>query len=398
MRISDTICRLVLLCVLVGACAPFAAAQGFSIPSILEAGSSVVIEGPFDGDSSNAQIIIGESILRPESETVGSCSFVVPSDLLGRQTIALEESGDRSEAEVVILQIRPTLERTNLSRGEMTQLRLEVRGVDALDSPVDLIVRNESPQQINIDGGNSVGIVISPGRDTTVAIQIKAKQSGNFEISYELAKDGPREQFTDAGDADSAEADSTKQSDCGAIKGKVINKAEFTFKGIVVHVVGKCEICEPKPPCPSTTVEFGDSGAQPSFIVIPAGCPITLKNVYEKQVNELPRIIPNPVAEKPRTLDIDVLARGDSTSITPIRSGRYLIDSDIHTLTDGYMFVAASSCYSITDSAGHYYIGELPPGVYELEVFTHPKRTEFPKATVTVKANEVTTQDFILER
>ena len=375
-----------------------AAAQTYSIPPILETGATVVIEGTFDGDSANTRIIVGGSFVQPHSETIGSASFVVPSDLLGRHTIMLEESGLQSLAEIVVLEVNPTLERSNLSRGESTRLKLEVRGVGALETPVDIQVRNESPQQISIDGGNSVGVVITPGRDTTVEIQIKAKQSGNFEISYELANDTPREQFTNSDASDSAEADSAGQIDCGAIKGKVINKTKIGFKVIIVHVTGECDLCEPKPPCPEITVAFGDDGVQPSFFAIPAGCEITLTNNYEKDIDEAPHFTPNPVQEKPRRLSVDVLGRGDSTSVTPTRKGPYLVGSDFHKRSDGLMFVAANFCYSVVDSTGHYYIGELPPGIYELEVFTHTKKTDFPKASVTVKANEVTTQDFILER
>lgn len=357
-----------------------------------------MIEGPFDGDSSNTVISVNGTRAIVEVESSGSCTFTVPGNVLGHQSIEFQESGFRFRAPVVVLDINPALERTNLSRGEATRMSLEVRGVGALDSPFDIKIRNESPEQISVDGGDSVRIVIAPGRDTTAEVGIKANQTGDFEISYELAPEKPRVQFAESPSDTETEADSVSKPACGGIKGKVINKIEFEFSAIVVHVSSKCDLCEPKPPCPDVTVTFSGDGAQPSFFVIPAGCTITLVNDYEKEIDELPRIIPNPVAEKPRTLDIDILARGDSTSITPTRSGRYLIDSDIHLLTDGYMFVASSSCYCVVDSSGDYYIGELPPGVYELEAFTHPKRTEFPKATVTVKANEVTTQDFILKR
>ncbi len=398
MRNPDTLSLLVLVCVLLGVHSSHAVAQSYTIPPILEAGSSAIIEGQFDGDPSNTVISVNGTRAIVEDESSGSCTFTVPGNVLGHQSIDLQESGSRFSVPVVVLDINPALERTNLSRGETTRMSLEVRGVGALDSHFDIRIRNESPEQISVDDRDSVRISIAPGRDTTAEVRIKAKQTGDFEISYELAPEKPRVQFAESPSGTETEADSVSKPACGGIKGKVINKTKFAFSAIVVHVTSKCDLCEPKPPCPDITVTFSGDGAQPSFFVIPAGCAITLVNGYEKEIDELARIVPNPEQEKPRTLDIDILGPGDSATVTPTRTGRFLIDSDIHQFTDGYMFVASSSCYSVADSAGNYYIGELHPGEYTLEVFTQNKKTEFPKATVTVRANEVTTQDFVLER
>lgn len=370
----------------------------FSIPSVIEAGSSVVITGAFDGDSANTRVLVGGVPGIIENETRGECTFAAPSTSAGLQTIEVREGIRWVKSDIVILRVTPTLERTNLSRGETTRLELKVNGLGGLMREVELKITNETPSQISIDDGDQTNVTLRPGPDTTVSVKIKAKQSGNFSIGYTVAKDAPAIQLTEVETEDNAEADSVSKPACGGIKGKVVNKTKFKFSAIVVHVTSQCDLCEPKPPCPDITVTFSGAGVQPSFFVIPAGCTITLVNSYDKEIDELPRIIPNPEQQKPRTLDIDMLRPGDSATVTPTLTGRFLIDSDIHKHSDGYMFVAANSCYAQADSAGNYYIGELHPGEYTLEVFTQQKKTDFPKATVTVKPSEVTIQDFVLER
>lgn len=417
MRHFVTIWRLALLCVLVATLQTTAAAPTYSVPSVLEAGSSAVISGPFDGDTSNTAISVNGLRVPVERESDGACAFTVPSEALGTQRVALEEAGARFESEVVVLRITPELESASLSRGETTRLRLLVEGTAGLSREVSLDVTNESPQQIRIDGGDHVDAVIVPGRDTTIVIKIEARQSGSFSIGYELAEDAPAAQFAETASDDGAKTDSAAPPACGRIQGKVINKTKFTFAAIVVYVTGGCELCEPKPPCPEIAVNFvnepyyevPDDGGEPvlrskawrirpSFFVIPKGCSFTLTNRYEDEVDEAPRITPNPINDDDRTLDIDALARGDSTTVTPEKAGRYLISSDWHKHTDGSMQVLPNACYSLVDSTGQYAIGLLPPGEYNLEVSTHPKRTKFPTAKVVVKANEVTIQDFVIER
>lgn len=398
MRFHLTGCVTAIAWVLLGPMLTRASDYPFSMPSVIEAGASVVIKGAFDGDSANTRISVGGVPGIIENETRTECTFAAPSASIGRQGIEVRDGISWLKSDIVVLQVTPKLERTNLSRGETTRLELKVNGLDGLMREVELEITNETPSQISIDDGDQANVTLRPGPDTTVAVKIKAKQSGNFSIGYTVAKNAPAIQLTEVESGEGAEADSVVKVDCGGIKGKVINKTKFKFKAIVVHVTSACDLCEPKPPCPKATVTYSDSGAHPSFFVIPAGCPVTLLNGYEKEIDEGPRIIPNPIQEKPRTYDTEILRRGDSATITPTRTGRFLIDSDIHKHTDGYMFVAANTCYAVADSAGNYYIGELHPGEYTLEVFTQQKKTDFPKATVTVKANEVTTQDFVLER
>lgn len=398
MRLRLLGCVTAVAWVLLGPMLTRASDYPFSMPSVIEAGASVVIKGAFDGDSANTRISVGGVPGIIENETRTECTFAAPSASIGRQGIEVRDGISWLKSDIVVLQVTPKLERTNLSRGETTHLELKVSGLDGLMREVELEIINETPSQISMDDGDQTNVTLRPGPDTTVSVKIKAKQSGNFSIGYTVAKGAPAVQLTDVEPGKSAEADSAVKVACGAIKGQVINKTKFEFRAIVVHVTSKCDLCEPKPPCPDITVTYSGDGAQPSFFVIPSGCTITLVNGFDKEIDELPRIIPNPEQENPRTLDINMLSPGDSATVTPTRTGRFLIDSDIHKHTDGYMFVAANTCYAVADSAGNYYIGELHPGEYTLEVFTQQKKTDFPKATVTVKANEVTIQDFVLER
>jgi len=194
---------------------------------------------------------------------------------------------------------------------------------------------------------------------------------------------------------------------CGSIKGTVsavrLGGARISFRQIVVYVDGDCDFCPPRPPHEPVVVEENEKGYQPPFVVVPKGTTLKLVNGYEKEVHSAFEFSPSPVDEKPTHVP-PVLAKGESTEITPTKSssgistGDYLIDSRIHERSDGIMFVTPNSCYTIADENGNYSIGELYPGTYPLKVYTNPRRTNFAAADVTVEAGKVTVQDFILDR
>lgn len=195
---------------------------------------------------------------------------------------------------------------------------------------------------------------------------------------------------------------------CGRIEGTVSTNPERLFKGlmnVLVYVAGSCEYCPPKPVREAVVITEGYDGIQPSFVVVPKNTTVKLVNGYDKEIHFAPGFTPSPIEGDPQpTHNLDALGKGESTEITPTKSasgnstGDYLVKSRYHERSDGVMFVTPNDCYAIADEKGHYSIGELPPGTYQLKVYTRPKRTHFAEANVTVEEGKTTIQDFVLQR
>ncbi|HXH19522.1 MAG TPA: carboxypeptidase-like regulatory domain-containing protein [Chitinophagales bacterium] len=367
---------------------------------VAQTGNSIIIPSVIEAGVSNTKITVDGVPAVIQNESSDLCVVMIPSSLHGSHAITLEEAGNESEANVVILNITPTLERSNLTKGERTELLLNVTGADDLDAPVEIEIGNQSPAQIKIEG--STVAQIRPGRDTTVSIKLRAKLTGEFSISYELSDDIPMVQFSDKGSE--AKTDSPKKDACGSIKGKVTVKPPFKVKSLGVYVVNDCDFCEPKPAY--TPVTFSYSGEdcleiKPHKAVVIKDSSFTIKNDCPKEIDAFPDIIPSPVKKDSRKLVVERIERGKSEKITPtIAEEKYLLQDDmVGERREAFFFVVPNPCYAMCDTAGNYSIGLLYPGSYHLKVFAFsPVLKSYPEATVIVKAGQVTIQDFTIDK
>lgn len=215
---------------------------------------------------------------------------------------------------------------------------------------------------------------------------------------------GPPDRFVASAEATRADSDEDPEAEeapaCGSIMGTVnFDPARFmnVMRAIVVYVTGDCDFCPPKPEPEDVVIKEDSEGYKPYFTVVPKGAAIKIVNANEDEIDIGPEFLPSPVDDQPTHVP-PIISKGESTEVTPTKTGGYLLASRWHKRSDAQVFVTPNRCYSIADEEGRYSIGELPPGEYNLKVYTHPKRTNFAEADVTVKAGEVTVRDFVLDR
>lgn len=214
----------------------------------------------------------------------------------------------------------------------------------------------------------------------------------------------PDDVATGAGAGD--EEGAAEEPACGSIEGTVSfdpERLQKAIKHIVVYVDGKCDFCPPKPEREKVVLTEDMSGIHPSFVIVPAGTTIELKNGFDKEIDWAPEFMPSPVDDR-HTHPLDIIGKGESTEFTPTiaasgnYTGDYLVESRWHKRSDAKMLVTPNECYAVADANGHYTLGELPPATYTLKVYTHIKRTNFAEAEVVVEEGKVTTRDFLLDR
>jgi plastocyanin len=99
---------------------------------------------------------------------------------------------------------------------------------------------------------------------------------------------------------------------------------------------------------------------------------------------------------KPQRFDLGRYAAGQSKSVRFDRPGVVRVFCDIHSHMSAFILVFAHRFFAITDEAGAYRIDNVPPGTYNLVVWTDGRIRQ----TLPVRVPEeggVVTQDFVVE-
>lgn len=135
----------------------------FIIPALGQTGRPIVITGPFDGDSSNttAGIITGKP-LEVLAESPRESVFSNPAETTGPTQVTVKDGDKQTTGMLRNLRIDLTAPKTNLRRGESTELRIEVQGLEGIKDAVPLTI--ESHGVITMQGGMYQPLMIQPSQ------------------------------------------------------------------------------------------------------------------------------------------------------------------------------------------------------------------------------------------
>lgn len=133
-----------------------------SCDPILMSGAPIRIPGPFDGNTQNTAARVGESVLVPLAESPRSCVFAGTPQVTGPVKIQVSENGRTTQLDSNMLKITLTAGKTMLARGEKTELKITVSGLEGLGDdafPIPIEVRNLTPQIVHIEETTESGNV-----------------------------------------------------------------------------------------------------------------------------------------------------------------------------------------------------------------------------------------------
>jgi len=154
-------------------------------------GDPVCVCGSFPDLSSRYGLTLNG---QPVSLPVSSSSHVVilrlPDDINpGPQIIGGNpEAGFEEDSELLfkVIQVKGSIDRDTLMRGESTPLKLWIEGTDEV---LQLELTNNTPNIISLEGGNEQVVSTSGGSDNKVERMVKGIKRGDFDLTYTLKLD-----------------------------------------------------------------------------------------------------------------------------------------------------------------------------------------------------------------
>lgn len=164
----------------------------FAVDPIIQSGKPIQICGPFDGNAGNSKVSLGSgSPTAVIAESPRSCVVATTPQQNGPLNVTVNENGTTTEHKTHVLSIQLSAPKTDLLRGESTDLRVRVTGFEGLGEdayPIPIELTNLTPSIIQLEGatGNCIsqGITQSQVQNGQFNFNTKvvAKMNGAFQI------------------------------------------------------------------------------------------------------------------------------------------------------------------------------------------------------------------------
>ena len=163
------------------------------IPPIMMAGQPLIIHGNFDGDSSNTKCTIGDGPAEVLAKSPRETIVFSPITETGPQTVKIEEQGTTTNGTINVLKLSLTAPKTNLLKGESTNLQTQILGLKGITQDVRMSITNQSPKTVQMTGGNTIVRSIHPNDvslngEFTLETPLTASSTGSFEISAQVGQ------------------------------------------------------------------------------------------------------------------------------------------------------------------------------------------------------------------
>ncbi|MCB1037587.1 MAG: IPT/TIG domain-containing protein [Acidobacteria bacterium] len=163
------------------------------LPEVAQAGRPVTIRGPFDGNAAGTSVEVGGEPATLLAESPRGVTFLAPTDAKGSVSLKVREQSDagrtvfEAEGTLRVLSLELSADSVKLKRGQSTGLEVRVSGLEGLEQPIPLRVRNLTPSQVRLEGGDAQTVSIPPSGvsdDGSFLWQgtLSAARPGSFEI------------------------------------------------------------------------------------------------------------------------------------------------------------------------------------------------------------------------
>lgn len=167
-------------------------AGNFSAPAYAVSTDAATIKGSFDGNLANTLITVNGQKAIVLAESPSRIYMKTPGNITGPATIQCNEGGTTQTARTNIISLELSAGKTNLRKGENTQIHIKVVGLEGLSANVPVNITNTSPSVINLEGGNTQQIIINPQKDAVNGIfettrNVQSMLNGSFSVSVNIS-------------------------------------------------------------------------------------------------------------------------------------------------------------------------------------------------------------------
>lgn len=158
----------------------------FNIPNYFRAGYPQKIKGGFDGDFKNSKILLNDKVLDILTESPQEIVVQIPPNISGKKTLEILENDIIFFTEIACIDLNMTAGKTNLFKGESTNINIEIIGLQYISEHIVVIIENLNTQNVHLEGGEIQNIIINPldAKDGvfTKELKVTANLNGNFSI------------------------------------------------------------------------------------------------------------------------------------------------------------------------------------------------------------------------
>ena len=165
--------------------------QTLSLPTYFRSGYYEKVNGLFDGNAQNTSVFINESPLYIVAESPECMIISIPENIHGTSELQIFEKNWGFDESIQIIDLMMEVGKTDLKKGESTNMQITILGVDNLSLPLQVNLENLSPLQIEMTGGIIQTLEITNDMTSNGMFQnsytITALQPGGYSILGEVA-------------------------------------------------------------------------------------------------------------------------------------------------------------------------------------------------------------------
>lgn len=162
----------------------------FSCDPVVQAGTPIQVQGPFDGNLDNTSGKCGSEELSPIAESPRSCVYVGMPTSAGPTNVSIQEADKNASLPCNVAAVQLSASKATLLEGEKATVTMTVSGLQGVPEsayPIELELENLSPGVISFDGGSNFFAdaiafnMVSNGM-CTMSIGIVGIRPGNFQV------------------------------------------------------------------------------------------------------------------------------------------------------------------------------------------------------------------------
>lgn len=162
--------------------------SNYQLAGVSQAGRTLQVYGDFDGNFGTTNVIVNGKRLDKLAESPRKLVVSLPQTTKGLVGVELTERNRTMLAKCPVLAIEMTQPNAFLAKNKETTVTINVSGTSALQKPVEVVLKNFSPEAVELIGGNSQRLPIPPNQfDTSqFARNVKGLKPGQLRLAADV--------------------------------------------------------------------------------------------------------------------------------------------------------------------------------------------------------------------